>query len=303
MEEPKIIQPTEEEIWVVNEFVDNHSVLEVLVACFPKISTYFEKYYFLRRQSIDNTLSVTPDEEAKEKLIRRELKKESKIFKLEQIRVWLANFDLPLLQFVEVGSSFQAFQKAGMRFTENDLNLEFEITDEHKVLLVAILNGEKTDLPTTNQKEYLLKLIEHLPIEIRSIFNDPENFNFRLLNFLIDTHFKKLYLKDLVDWLEEGEDTETDYFLSCNVRWNGSKVDLIRLLVAAYDCKLFKPVDGEILSLDLIMTEFGRILDTDLSNHSNDLSNGLDKEIETNRKIFEDMKRKIEARHSKKAKK
>ena len=84
------------------------------------------------------------------------------------------------------------------------------------------------------------------------------------------------------------------------IKLKGNKVDLVRVLVALNDCRMFETEDGLAPNQESLMQEFGKFLNIDLSNHNTILSNSLDQKLETNLKIFEDMKKKLQNRHSKK---
>jgi len=71
----------------------------------------------------------------------------------------------------------------------------------------------------------------------------------------------------------------------------GAKTDLIRILNAVYELKMFEMTDGQIPSKELFMKQAGEFFGTDLSKYDIDLSQALNNtSLETNLKVFEQMK-------------
>ena len=208
MEKREIIPLTEEEIRIANAYLESHSILEVLTAYLPEISTYFRNFYAGKLERLNSDLDITYGENSKEKLVKSALKKESELLKTEHVRNLLWMYDLTYSQLKEQASSFQAFQKSGFRLTDKDLTLEIEMPDALKTVLIAYVNGENSELSEEAHKINLLKLIEFFPEGFKEVFNDPENIRPRFISFLIDLYFKRLYVKNLVDWLEADEETD-----------------------------------------------------------------------------------------------
>lgn len=71
----------------------------------------------------------------------------------------------------------------------------------------------------------------------------------------------------------------------------GAKTDLIRILNAVYELKMFEMTDGQIPSKEMFMKQAGEFFGTDLSKYDTDLSQALNNtSLETNLKVFEQMK-------------
>ena len=208
MEKREIIPLTEEEIRIANAYLESHSILEVLTAYLPEISTHFRNFYAGKLERLNSDLDITYGENSKEKLVKSALKEESELLKTEHVRNLLWMYDLTYSQLKEQASSFQAFQKSGFRLTDKDLTLEIEMPDALKTVLIAYVNGENSELSEEAHKINLLKLIEFFPEGFKEVFNDPENIRPRFISYLIDLYFKRLYVKGLVNWLEEDEETD-----------------------------------------------------------------------------------------------
>lgn len=78
----------------------------------------------------------------------------------------------------------------------------------------------------------------------------------------------------------------------------GAKTDLIRILNAVYELKIFEMTDGDIPSKEMFMTHTGAFFGTDLSKYDVDLSQALNiTSIEANLKVFEKMKEVTQKSH------
>jgi len=71
----------------------------------------------------------------------------------------------------------------------------------------------------------------------------------------------------------------------------GAKIDLIRVLNALHELRLFNKTDGQIPSKELFMKQSGEFFGIDLSKYDTDLSQALNNtSLEANLKVFEEMK-------------
>lgn len=71
----------------------------------------------------------------------------------------------------------------------------------------------------------------------------------------------------------------------------GAKIDLIRILNAVYELKMFEMTDGQIPSKEMFMKQAGEFFGTDLSKYDTDLSQALNNtSLEANFNVFEQMK-------------
>jgi hypothetical protein len=78
----------------------------------------------------------------------------------------------------------------------------------------------------------------------------------------------------------------------------GAKTDLIRVLNALYELRLFNKTDGQIPTKQEFIETMGEYLGVDLSKYHSNLSQALQKQpLEVNLKIFEDMKQATQNAH------
>jgi len=78
----------------------------------------------------------------------------------------------------------------------------------------------------------------------------------------------------------------------------GAKTDLIRVLSALYEIRLFNKTDGQIPTKQEFMETMGKYLGVDLSKYHSNLSQALQNQpIEVNLKVFEEMKEVIQKAH------
>lgn len=95
---------------------------------------------------------------------------------------------------------------------------------------------------------------------------------------------------ELMSKPQDVQPTETDLF------WNKPKVDLIRLLIAAFDSKVFKDATGMQPTQDKVMSYFSKFLGVDLTHYEQDLSNGLKGTADSNLKIFDSLRKSMQNR-------
>lgn len=78
----------------------------------------------------------------------------------------------------------------------------------------------------------------------------------------------------------------------------GAKTDLIRVLNALYELRLFNKTDGQIPTKQEFMETLGEYLGVDLSKYHSNLSQALQNQpLEVNLKVFEDMKEATQKAH------
>jgi len=79
---------------------------------------------------------------------------------------------------------------------------------------------------------------------------------------------------------------------------NGAKIDLIRVLNALYELRLFNKADGLIPTKQEFIETMGEYLGVDLSKYHSNLSQALQNQpLEVNLKVFEDMKEATQKAH------
>jgi len=83
----------------------------------------------------------------------------------------------------------------------------------------------------------------------------------------------------------------------------GAKIDLIRVIVAMYDNGFFEDETKQKVDLINVMKTLGDVLGVDLSDYDNSLSTGFLSKIETNLKVFNDLKQAIQKRYNKRLEK
>jgi hypothetical protein len=102
-----------------------------------------------------------------------------------------------------------------------------------------------------------------------------------------ELEIKKL---DKIFKLEQTTPTKTKQAFQLRKK-QGAKTDLIRILNAVYELKLFETANGQIPSKEMFMKQAGDFFGTDLSKYDIDLSQSLNNtSLEANLKIFELMK-------------
>jgi len=78
----------------------------------------------------------------------------------------------------------------------------------------------------------------------------------------------------------------------------GAKIDLIRILNALYELRLFNKTDGQIPTKQEFIETMGEYLGVDLSKYHSNLSQALQNQpLEVNLKVFEEMKEAIQKAH------
>jgi hypothetical protein len=100
---------------------------------------------------------------------------------------------------------------------------------------------------------------------------------------------KKLYPTEEEVQKQTTIDTSSNLKLSSK---RGTKIELIRILNAMYELRMFETPDGQIPSKVEFMKEMGTFLNTDLSNYHINLSQSLKNQpLEANLDIFEKLKK------------
>lgn len=115
--------------------------------------------------------------------------------------------------------------------------------------------------------------------------------------------FKWSMINELFGWLKAELGTRLNSVPKSLIHLahkKGAKIDMIRVLISLYENKYFVIENGEVPSKELLMGEFGKFLNIDLSGYDSDLSHGLEQSMEANLTIFEKMKDKIKQKKIKK---
>jgi hypothetical protein len=102
-----------------------------------------------------------------------------------------------------------------------------------------------------------------------------------------ELEIKKL---DKIFKLDQSTPTKTKQAFQLRKK-QGAKTDLIRILNAIYELKMFEMTDGQIPSKEMFMKQAGEFFGTDLSKYDIDLSQALNStSLEANLKVFGQMK-------------
>lgn len=154
------------------------------------------------------------------------------------------------------------------------LHSGFELWNGLKVenfnIVIRFENKELEHLTTTLTDEELLRLAE------------------------IKTH----YIKSLISKIENltGTTKAKPVFKLSDKK--GAKTDLIRVLNALYELRLFNKTDGQIPTKQEFIETMGEYLGVDLSKYHSNLSQALQNQpLEVNLKVFEEMKKATQKAH------
>jgi hypothetical protein len=132
------------------------------------------------------------------------------------------------------------------------------------------------------------------PIVENSSFFDPRSdYSYQLTedDFKIKDYYDSLWkLKDFYKRNDIKQEQQTKQAFQLRKK-QGAKTDLIRILNAVYELKMFEMTDGQIPSKEMFMKQAGEFFGTDLSKYDIDLSQALNNtSLEANLKVFEQMK-------------
>lgn len=110
----------------------------------------------------------------------------------------------------------------------------------------------------------------------------------------IKTH----YIQSLISKIEELTTTPKAKPVFKLSEKKGAKTDLIRVLNALYELRLFNKTDGQIPTKQEFIETMGEYLGVDLSKYHSNLSQALQNQpLEVNLKVFEEMKKAMQNAH------
>lgn len=138
-------------------------------------------------------------------------------------------------------------------------------------------------LPDTKAK------IKYL-IEQKTKYNQQDGWNFDMSPTFADKcELEIKQLKDIAAIETPAQTKVKPQFQLSNKK--GARIDLIRILNAIYELRMIENPKGEIPSKEIFMKQAGEFFGTDFSKYDTDLSQAMNNgTVETNLKIFEDMK-------------
>ena len=109
---------------------------------------------------------------------------------------------------------------------------------------------------------------------------------------------KTYYIQSLISKIENLTTTQKAKPVFKVSEKKGAKTDLIRVLNALYELRLFNKTDGQIPTKKEFIETMGEYLGVDLSNYHSNLSQALQNQpLEVNLKVFEDMKKATQKAH------
>jgi hypothetical protein len=111
-----------------------------------------------------------------------------------------------------------------------------------------------------------------------------------------DLAFCRIYIETEVDKLQEeldktGKNIEVKTIFKLSTK-KGAKTDLIRILNALYELRLIQQTDGDYPTKETFMKKTGDFFGVDLTKYDVNLSQTFEGSLETNLKVFEEMKKK-----------
>jgi hypothetical protein len=131
--------------------------------------------------------------------------------------------------------------------------------------------------------------------------NTNEKTNLTDQELLRIAEIKIFHISNLIENIAKlTEEPKTESSLKLSNRL--SKVDLIRILNAMYELKYFQKTNGDLPHKKELMEAFGKFLNLDLSRNESDFSQALSSPLETNLKVFEQMKNAFQKIHYSKEK-
>ena len=109
---------------------------------------------------------------------------------------------------------------------------------------------------------------------------------------------KTYYIQSLISKIENLTTTQKAKPVFKLTEKNGAKIDLIRVLNALYELRLFNKTDGQIPTKQEFIETMGEYLGVDLSKYHSNLSQALQNQpLEVNLKVFEEMKEATQKAH------
>lgn len=186
-------------------------------------------------------------------------------------------------------------------YTEGESKNEISLSKVEKLLKKELEQIKPTKANKTGT-EYnwnkTIAYIETLPvlqdriiylIEQRTKYKQESGYDFEHPNFGEKCELEIKKLKALIE-IQNSTVPQTKQAFQLRKK-QGAKTDLIRILNAVYELRMFEMTDGQIPSKEMFMKQAGDFFGTDLSKYDIDLSQALNNtSLETNLKVFEQMK-------------
>ncbi len=316
------------------------TVFELLVLERRDISGYAHSAMVIKIKDLDRRLDMRYLDEDLERLVKIEYDATLEILEKEHNKTLLTIFSLTPVEMEMVSQQFKIYQMTGQIISTRDLKTDaikvewYEFFKKKKIVkqFASLINGEEQDFSDSDWKTLFKTLGKNVEEDLKFIYSDPLTAEIKFLRYAIHLYYENLYLQNLKHRLEpdcdddddncpfkadaeayrklktepnveESENKENGLRDKNKIRWRqkkGDKIDLIRVIIALYDSKIFEDENGSVPTQEQVIKAFGQFLDIDLANYETDLSNGFMSKIETNVSIFDKMQKAITKRHTNK---
>lgn len=186
-------------------------------------------------------------------------------------------------------------------YTEGESKNEILLSKVEKLLKKELEQIKPTKANKTETEYNWNKTIMHLEtlpdlkdrivylIEQKTRYKQESGYDFEHPNFGEKCELEIKKLKALIE-IQNSTVPQTKQAFQLRKK-QGAKTDLIRILNAVYELRMFEMIDGQIPSKEMFMKQAGDFFGTDLSKYDIDLSQALNNtRLETNLKVFEEMK-------------
>jgi hypothetical protein len=186
-------------------------------------------------------------------------------------------------------------------YTEGESKNEISLSKVEKLLKKELEQIKPTKANKTETEYNWNKTIIHLEtlpelkdrivylIEQKTRYKQESGYDFEHPNFGEKCELEIKKLKALIE-IQNSTVPQTKQAFQLRKK-QGAKTDLIRILNAVYELKMFEMIDGQIPSKEMFMKQAGDFFGTDLSKYDIDLSQALNNtSLEANIKVFEQMK-------------
>lgn len=193
-------------------------------------------------------------------------------------------------------------------YTEGESKNEISLSKVEKLLKKELEQIKPTKANKTETEYNWNKTIIHLEtlpelkdrivylIEQKTRYKQESGYDFEHPNFGEKCELEIKKLKALIE-IQNSTVPQTKQAFQLRKK-QGAKTDLIRILNAVYELRMFEMTDGQIPSKEMFMKQAGDFFGTDLSKYDIDLSQALNNtSLETNLKVFEQMKEVTQSSH------
>ena len=191
-------------------------------------------------------------------------------------------------------------------YTDDESKTEISLSKVEKLLKKELEQMKPTKANKTeyNWNKTIIHL-ETLPelndriiylIEQKTRYNQESGYDWEHPNFGEKCELEIKKLKALIE-IQNSTVPQTKQAFQLRKK-QGAKTDLIRILNAVYELKMFEMTDGQIPSKEIFMKQAGEFFGTDLSKYDIDLSQALNNtSLEANLKVFELMREVTQKSH------